>query len=93
MSHKTCLIIGAGEGLGQALSRRFAEENFNLALISRSKEGSQAALEEAKNSFRDGKHLHFSGDAMQPESITEAMQKVIETYKNFEVLIYNVRGD
>ena len=25
--------------------------------------------------------------------ITEAMQKVIETYKNIEVLIYNVRGD
>ena len=32
MSHKTCVIIGAGEGLGHALSRRFAEENFNLAL-------------------------------------------------------------
>ena len=92
MSHKTCVIIGAGEGLGHALSRKFAEENFNLALISRSKEGSRAALDEAQKSFKDGKHLHFFGDALQPESITEAAQKVIETYENIEVLIYNVRG-
>ena len=39
-----CAIIGAGEGLGQALASRFAKNGFALALISRSESGSAAAI-------------------------------------------------
>ena len=45
-----CAIIGAGEGLGQALASRSAKNGFALALISRSVAGSAAAIRAA------GKH-------------------------------------
>ena len=93
MSDKTCVIIGAGEGLGQALAKKFAEEQFNLALVSRSEKGSQVALDEARKAFKQGEHSYFFGDALQPESIAEATRKIAKIYGNIDVLIYNVRGN
>ena len=43
-----CAIIGAGEGLGQALASRFAKNGFALTLISRSESGSAAAIKAAE---------------------------------------------
>ena len=40
-----CAIVGAGEGLGQALAKKFANQGYNIALISRSLEGSASAIE------------------------------------------------
>ena len=93
MSDKTCVIIGAGEGLGQALAKKFAQEQFNLALVSRSEKGSQVALDEARKAFKQGEHSYFFGDALQPESIAEATRKIANIYGNIDVLIYNVRGN
>ena len=40
MSRPVCVIIGPGEGLGQALAKKFAHQGYNVAVISRSLEGS-----------------------------------------------------
>ena len=69
-----CAIIGAGEGLGQALASRFAKNGFALALISRSESGSAAAIKAA------GKHTScvrfFKADATNPNTIEKALKKV-----------------
>jgi len=36
-SHPLAILVGAGSGLGLALAKRFARENFAVALISRNK--------------------------------------------------------
>lgn len=35
---KTLILIGAGAGLGNAVARDFAEHDFRVALVARSKE-------------------------------------------------------
>ena len=45
MSRSVCAVIGAGEGLGQALAKKFANQGYDIALISRSIEGSALAFE------------------------------------------------
>ena len=86
-----CAIVGAGEGLGQALAKKFANQGYNIALISRSLEGSASAIE-AVNKI--GSYVkHFFADAQNPISIEKAISNIIDEMGEIEVLIYNVRGE
>ena len=76
MSRPVCAIIGAGEGLGRALSARFAGENFDIGLVSRSREGSSAAAAAAVSANPDAKVGFFAADARQPETVELALRDV-----------------
>ena len=52
MEHGVCAIVGAGEGLGQALAAAFARKGFDVALVSRSEKGSAAAADAARRGIR-----------------------------------------
>lgn len=91
MTRPVCVIIGSGEGLGQALAKKFALQGYNVALISRSLEGSAKALNAVKQVGTDGHY--FYADAQSPETIKSAIANVINKMGEIEVLIYNARGD
>lgn len=87
-----CAIIGAGDGLGQSLAAKFAKEGFDIALLSRSKAGSQAALDAATVASPEATVQYYSADAMKPETITAAFSRVVEEMGSVGVMIYNARG-
>ncbi|MEM7427381.1 MAG: SDR family NAD(P)-dependent oxidoreductase [Pseudomonadota bacterium] len=89
MAGKVCAIIGAGEGLGRALAARFAREGMDLALVSRSEEGSSAAASAAR--AEGVRTAFFSADADRPETIEAALATVRTELGQPDVLIYNVR--
>ncbi len=91
MSQPVCAIIGAGEGLGRALAAKFANQGFDLALISRSEVGSAAAIEAAAAVTANVRY--FSADATQPDTIESALAKVADEMGEIDVLIYNARGE
>ena len=93
MSRPVCAIVGAGEGLGRALSARFAGENFDIGLISRSREGSSAAAEAAVSANPEAKVDFFAADARQPETVERALRDVASGLGEVEILIYNARGE
>lgn len=92
MEKPVCVLIGAGEGLGQSLAKKFAAEGFQIGLISRSEAGSAAALREAQRVGGDSAGCYFSADAREPESIEAACRASAERQGPAQVLIYNVRG-
>lgn len=83
----TIAIIGAGEGLGAAVARRFGAEGFAVALISRSQErvdGLAATL------VREGITAQgFRADVRDPESIAGALESATERLGPIEVLQYS----
>ncbi len=89
MSQPICAIIGAGEGLGKALAKKFANNGFGLALISRSQVGSAAAMHAAATITSNVKF--FQADAEKPETIEDALALVATTMGEIQVLIYNCR--
>ena len=91
MSQPVCTIIGAGEGLGRALAAKFASQEFDIALISRSEAGSAAAIEAATGITANVRF--FSADATQPDTIETALAKVADEMDEIDVLIYNARGE
>lgn len=90
MPRPLCAIVGAGEGLGRALSAKFAGEGFDIALVSRSEEGSEAAATAARDAGATVRF--FAGDATQPETIESALGNAVTAMGEIEVLIYNARG-
>ncbi len=80
MNRPVCAIVGAGEGLGQALATRFAAEGFALALMSRTE----------RVVVDDGRF--FAVDATQPEAVEAAFARVDAEMGAPDVMIYNARG-
>ena len=87
-----CAIVGAGDGLGQALAARFARGGYTLALLSRSASGSAAALAAAQTAAAAAKHAYFAADATQPEALSAQLAAVARSCGDIDVLIYNPYG-
>jgi NAD(P)-dependent dehydrogenase (short-subunit alcohol dehydrogenase family) len=92
MSRQVCAIIGAGDGLGQSLARKFAANGFDIALMSRSETGSAAARAAAREAAPDAAVEFYKVDAMQPETVEQGVRAAASAIGPIDVLIYNVRG-
>ncbi|MGZ4687666.1 SDR family NAD(P)-dependent oxidoreductase [Oryzihumus sp.] len=80
-------IIGAGQGLGAAVARRFGREGFSVGLVSRN-QGRLDAL--ADDLAKDGvKAQGFAADVREPASVARALEQVTETLGPVEVLQYS----
>lgn len=90
--HSVCAIVGAGEGLGASLARLFAEEGSDLALLSRTPEGSGAAMQAAKAARPQGRLRFYATDASEPEQVEQSLQSAAAELGAIDILIYNVRG-
>lgn len=80
------VIVGAGAGLGTALAKRFARENFTVALIARNKDHLQSLADDIKQ--MGGKAIAFSADVTQEEEVA-ATFNAIRQQGSIQVLIYN----
>ncbi len=92
MPQPVCAIVGAGEGLGRALAAKFAGNGFDIALISRSETGSSAAAQAAATANSEAAVRFFAADALQPETVEQALHRSADEMGDVEVLIYNARG-
>ncbi|KQU39122.1 MULTISPECIES: SDR family NAD(P)-dependent oxidoreductase [unclassified Rhodococcus (in: high G+C Gram-positive bacteria)] len=83
----TIAIIGAGEGLGAAVARRFGRVGFSVALISRE----QGNVDRIADSLGDAgiTAAGFAADVRNPESLTTALDSVAERLGPIEVLQYS----
>jgi NAD(P)-dependent dehydrogenase (short-subunit alcohol dehydrogenase family) len=93
MDQRTCVIVGAGEGLGRSLAAAFAAKGFAIALISRTERGSAVALDAARAANPDSNVRFFAGDATQPPALEAAVARAAVEMGGCDVLIYNARPD
>jgi NAD(P)-dependent dehydrogenase (short-subunit alcohol dehydrogenase family) len=92
MGHGTCIIVGGGDGLGQSLAATFARNGCNIALVSRSEQGSQVARDAARMARPDARVAFYAADATRPEELEKTCQSIQAEMGDVEVLIYNARG-
>jgi len=92
MPNSVCAIIGAGEGLGQSLAAAFAAKGHAIALLSRSENGSAAAMASAKRANAGVDVRFFAADATKPETIESGLAEARSALGDVSVLIYNARG-
>lgn len=83
----TIAIIGAGPGLGLGLARKFGQNGFKAALISRNREKLDALVAQlaAENIEATG----IVADAGDPASITAALDEARERFGSIDVLEFS----
>ena len=85
---KYVLITGGTMGIGYELARCFAEENYNLVLVARSKKDLQNRKKEFENNFGI-KVLTISTDLFNPENATKVYREIKTNKINVDILVNN----
>jgi short-subunit dehydrogenase len=86
-SSKAALIIGAGDGNGAAIARRFAREGYVACVVRRHLEPLQALVTSIESS--GGKARAFAVDARKEEAIVALVGQVEMEVGPIEVLVLN----
>ena len=82
MTKPVCALIGVGPKNGQAFARRFAEEGYAVALLSRSTDySSELAVELGGKAY--------ACDVTDPEAIRSAFAEIRQDLGDVDVLLYN----
>jgi NAD(P)-dependent dehydrogenase (short-subunit alcohol dehydrogenase family) len=87
LNGKVAAILGVGPGLGAAVARRFAREDFAVALMARNEGGLSGIRQEIEEDGRAA--LSISADATDPPSVEAAFGRVREGLGDPEVFVYN----
>lgn len=80
---RVCAVIGVGPGNGAALARRFADDNYAVALLSRSTKTTGQLASELEGAKA------FTCDVSDAASVASALAKVREELGEVDVVIFN----
>ena len=88
MDKKTIVVVGAGQGLGNHVARRFGKAGFRVVLMARKGE----SLKHYQQEFTaDGIETYVhEADAERPEALADAFAWVKERLGTPDILVYNV---
>jgi NAD(P)-dependent dehydrogenase (short-subunit alcohol dehydrogenase family) len=82
---KTCLVTGGANGIGRAITERFLEEGYFVAVIDKDKTAGEALVER----LGADRALFFHGDISQETAIEEFVNLVISVRGSVDVLVNN----
>ena len=88
MDKKTIVVVGAGQGLGNHVAKRFGKEGFRVVLMARN----EKSLESYRQDFmEEGIETYvYVVDAEQPDTLTAAFKQEKLQFGTPDVLVYNV---
>ncbi|HEY0915548.1 MAG TPA: SDR family oxidoreductase [Solimonas sp.] len=87
-SPRVALVIGAGDGNGAAIARRFAREGYVACVVRRSAEKLQPLVAQIVAS--GGRAQAFGSDARKEEDVTALFEQIERDIGPVEVLVFNV---
>lgn len=82
------LIIGAGDGNGSAIARRFAREGYTACVVRRSADKLQPLVDSIEQ--QGGKAVAFGCDARKEEQVAELIQGIEDGIGPIEVMVFNI---
>ncbi|WPP51565.1 SDR family NAD(P)-dependent oxidoreductase [Catalinimonas niigatensis] len=84
---KVLTIIGMGEGISMALAQKFGQQDFTIAMISRS----DAKLKQyQKQLHQDGiEAYYYLADVANSQELKESLLYIHESLGSIDVLVYN----
>jgi NAD(P)-dependent dehydrogenase (short-subunit alcohol dehydrogenase family) len=88
MPEKVALVMGAGDAIGSAIVRKFAERGLTVCAARRNGDRLDALVEELTTA---GQKAHaFSCDARQEEHVVALFKQIEENIGELEVVVFNV---
>ncbi len=88
MSEKVALIIGAGDAIGSAIARKFAQKGLTVCAARRNGDKLTPLIEELTD---QGHKAHaFSCDARKEDQIIDLFKNIEENIGTLDVVVFNV---
>jgi NAD(P)-dependent dehydrogenase (short-subunit alcohol dehydrogenase family) len=81
------LLTGASRGIGAATARHLARSGASLALVARSRTGTEAVAEEVRQ--LGGAAICIRGDVADREACLDAVARTLETFSRIDALVNN----
>jgi len=86
-TRKVAILVGAGDAIGAAVARRFANGGYTVCICRRDAAKSQRLVDELRSAGRD---IHaFSVDARQESEVQDLFAKVEKEVGPIEVCLFN----
>ena len=86
--NRTCLVTGAGRGIGRAISLEFARCGANVAVCARTRSEIEHVGVEIED-VRRGSSMTFNVDTSDFNLVSDMVSKVIERFGRIDVLVNN----
>ena len=90
MAEKSCLIVGAGEGVGAAVARAFAAEGLAVCLTRRARNLPQLESLAAEIIAGGGEAHAFGVDAREEEPLIALVDRIEADIAPLEVVVFNI---
>jgi NAD(P)-dependent dehydrogenase (short-subunit alcohol dehydrogenase family) len=87
-SDKVALVIGAGDAIGSAITRKFAQRGFTVCAARRNGDQLASLVEELEAAGH--KALAFSCDARREEAVEALFEQVERDIGELEVVVFNI---
>jgi short-subunit dehydrogenase len=82
---KNCVVVGASGGIGNAITKKLVEQNYNLFLIGKNK---KKLLKLKKEIEKDDINVEIeSVDLTNEKQIEQSIKKIRKTFKKIDILI------
>ena len=82
---KTAIVTGAGQGLGEGIALRYAQEGANVAIIDRNPETAPAVVAKIENG--GGKALAIVTDLYEVANIDRAVEATMKAFGRVDILM------
>ena len=89
--NKVCLIVGAGDGTGAAVARRFAQAGFIVCVTRRTPDASQGLVQRIH--AEGGRAVSYQLDARHEEEVIALFKTIEREVGRLEVVVFNVGGN
>ncbi|MFL1011799.1 SDR family oxidoreductase [Flavisericum labens] len=89
LKHKVALITGGSKGIGFGIAQALLAEGVNVAITSRSESAAQEAADILNTNANQAEAIGIKADVRDFESQQNAVQKVLEHFKQLDVVVAN----
>lgn len=90
MAARSCLVVGAGEGVGAAVARAFAAEGMAVCLTRRPRNLAQLEALAADIAAAGGEAHAFGVDAREEEKLVALFERIEAEIAPLEVVVFNI---
>src|SRR4051812_19625495 len=84
-ANKSCLVTGAGSGIGKAIALRFAREGGKVAVVDRNQQQGRDTVREITSMQREA--LFVPCDVGNRDDVKAAVHAVVEAWRHVDVVI------
>ena len=90
MERKNVFVTGGSRGIGKAIAKEFAKNNYNVTINYVSENTNLEEIEkELKEQNKDIRVMFLKGDVTSTESCKEMIEKILKDFERIDVVVNN----